>query len=259
VAEIVRFLFSLGGLAFLLLGGILWLRARPASSAPRRYLLVVATAYVLASTYAVDYLLGRLLVFGFHPFSQTDVPSGRIALVVLGSGSLTARDWNGGKFSELDRAGAMRVVEAVRVYRLANPEWVISSGGDPDLAGPLSSAGVMMRDEMVRLGVPGSRILVESESGNTHDEAILITRMLAARHIDHVILVTSELHMRRALGVFRAAGVEAVPAKARGVFTTLPWYVWVTPSSEGLQEGSLLAHEVFGIPYYLARGWIKLG
>ena len=257
MAQIVRFLFTPGGLAFTVLAGVLWLRARPASAGPRRYLFVVALTYILASTYAVDYLLGRVLVVGFHPFSQSDVPSGRTALVVLGSGSFTARDWSGDQFSVVDPAAAMRVIEAVRVYRLVNPEWVVSSGGlVTKTAGPLSSGGVTMRDELVRLGVPGSRILVDSESSNTHDEAIIVKSMLASLHVDHVIVVTSELHMRRAVGIFRAVGIDPIPAKARGVFTALPWYLWIIPSNEGLDEAGLLAHEVFGIPYYLARGWL---
>ena len=114
-----------------------------------------------------------------------------------------------------------------------------------------------MRDELVRLGVPESRILIESRSGNTHDEAVIVKPMLASLHVDRVILVTSELHMWRAVGAFRATGVDVIPAKARGVFTTLPWYLWIAPSNEGLNEGALLAHEVFGIPYYFARGWFK--
>jgi uncharacterized SAM-binding protein YcdF (DUF218 family) len=258
LADIVRFIFSLSGLAVSLLAGVFWQRARPLAAGPRRYLLAIAIAYGFASVYAVDYLLGRVLTFGFHPFSQSDVPSGSVVEVVLGSGSFTARDWSGGGFSVVDPAAAMRVIEAVRVYRLARPEWVIASGGvATELAPVESSGGMTMRDALVKLGVPLERILVEAESGNTHDEARIIGPMVRSLHADHTVLVTSELHMRRSVGAFRSAGLDVIPAKARGIFATLPWYRWIVPSDEGLAEAGLLYHEVLGIPYYRLRGWYR--
>ena len=258
LSDSVRFIFSLSGLACSLLAGALWLRARPSSAAPRRYLFAVAVAYWLAGTYGVDYLAGRLLVLGFHQFSAADVPAGSTAVVLLGSGSVTARDWDNHRYSVVDPAAQMRVAEAARVYHLANPAWVISSGGGySQQAGPASAGGVVMRDDLIRLGVPANRIFAESESGDTRDEATLIRPMLTTLGVEHVILVTSELHMRRAIGIFRAAGIDAIPAKARGLFDAMPWYRWIVPSDEGLAEAELVAHELLGIPYYRLRGWYK--
>lgn len=258
MADVVRFFFSLSGPAFTLVAGLVWLRLRPAASGPRRYLILVACAYLLAGTYGVDYLAGRPLALGFRPFSKADVPAGPTALVLLGSGIVTARDWDDNQYSVADPTSQMRVLEAVRVYHLANPAWVISSGGGYKRgAGPASAGGVVMRDDLVTLGVPAERILIEYESTNTRDEAVIIRPILTKLGISRVILVTSELHMRRAVGVFRAAGIEAIPARVRGLFDTMPWYRWIVPTSEGLAEAELLVHELLGIPYYWLRGWYK--
>jgi uncharacterized SAM-binding protein YcdF (DUF218 family) len=255
---LVQLLFSITGFLFFLVAGILWLRARPSSRAARRYVAIVTIVYLLFSIYGANYAVGRLLMVGFHPFSQSDVPQGRTALIVLGSGSFTARNWGTDKYSVLDPPAAMRVLEAVRVFRIANPEWVISSGGlVNENAGPLSSGAVTMRDALIDLGVPASRILLEDRSHNTRDEAVIVAPMLRTLGADHVILVTSELHMRRSVGAFRAVGVEVIPAIARGIFTTLPWYLWIIPSDAGIIEGSFLAHELVGITYYALRGWYK--
>jgi uncharacterized SAM-binding protein YcdF (DUF218 family) len=259
VAELVRLFFSVTGLAGTLLAGAIWLRIRPASKAARRFLFAAAVIYLLASTYGVSYGVGRLLILGYDRFSADDAPGGRTAIVLLGSGSFTARDWSGGTYSIVDNAAAMRLIEAARVFRLANPAWIISSGGlVSKTAGARSAGSITMRDDLVRLGVPESRIALESGSANTHDEAVLVKPMLATLGVEHVILVTSELHMRRSVCTFRAEGIEAVPAMARGIFTTLPWYLWVLPSEAGLTEAGLLAHELIGIPYYLLRGWCRL-
>jgi uncharacterized SAM-binding protein YcdF (DUF218 family) len=81
--------------------------------------------------------------------------------------------------------------------------------------------------------------------------------MLREKQIDRPVLVTSTLHMRRALGAFRAAGVNAVPAIARDPVSRTWWGAWLVPSDEGLSIGWALAHEGLGIAYYWARGWYR--
>ena len=73
--------------------------------------------------------------------------------------------------------------------------------------------------------------------------------------VDHVVLVTSNIHMRRALGAFRAAGVEAIPAISRPNHST-DRIRTLLPSSDGLRESSRLARELIGFLYYRARGWV---
>jgi uncharacterized SAM-binding protein YcdF (DUF218 family) len=116
--------------------------------------------------------------------------------------------------------------------------------------------GEAMRDHLIALGVPADRILVETESGTTRDEALIVDRMLKAQGIEQVILVTSETHMRRSLGVFRSVGIHAIPAIAqeflRGQAT---WSDLVLPGQGGLDLGSQNVHEVLGLIYYWLRGW----
>jgi uncharacterized SAM-binding protein YcdF (DUF218 family) len=145
------------------------------------------------------------------------------------------------------------VLEAARVYRLLAPNAiVISSGGLPDKVGHSSSE--TMRGVLVNLGVPSDHILLESQSRDTHDEAVLIRRMLTDLQINDTVLVTSDVHMRRSMGTFLAAGIVATPAIAPdpGPFETIAWW---TPSYAGLQFSAYLVHELLGLPYYWLRGW----
>jgi len=105
--------------------------------------------------------------------------------------------------------------------------------------------------------VPDSRILVESKSLNTHEEALIVATMLSAIRHDHVVLVTSALHMRRSMGAFRAAGIDVIPAVARSSRAANHWTEWILPSQAGLEEGALLAHELAGQAYYVVRGWYR--
>jgi uncharacterized SAM-binding protein YcdF (DUF218 family) len=76
--------------------------------------------------------------------------------------------------------------------------------------------------------------------------------------IENVFLVTSALHMPRALGTFRAAGIEAVPAPAD--FEVMPETAhplrWM-PDAEALQDSSRALKEYLGWWVYRWRGWAE--
>jgi uncharacterized SAM-binding protein YcdF (DUF218 family) len=112
-----------------------------------------------------------------------------------------------------------------------------------------------MRDALVALGVPGARIKLESLSRNTHDEAVLLSPVLHSLNIEHLVIVTSDVHMRRSLGIFRAQGWDAIPAIAPNPDATLARAERWRPTLEGLSLSGRVVHEMLGIPYYWARGW----
>jgi uncharacterized SAM-binding protein YcdF (DUF218 family) len=255
VRELIWFLFSTGGLVVAVLAGTLWLRSRPHSAHARRFLFLVAFVYSVLTIYGIGEGIGRLLVVGINPLAAGDIPPGRTAIVVLGSSGYTARDWANGTYSIVSRVDATRALEAVRVFRLVDAEWVISSGGRPSPDDPNEASGITLRDAMVTLGVPAARLIVETESRDTHDEAVIIAPLLRKLDVEHVVLVTSGTHMRRSLGTFRAQGIRAIPAIARDPYSAISWSDWILPSDLGLWKSSSVMHELIGLAYYTARGW----
>jgi uncharacterized SAM-binding protein YcdF (DUF218 family) len=258
VRELLWFFFSTGGLVVSVLAATLWLRSRPHSPQARRLLFVVVTAYTVLSIYGFSEGVGRLLFIDINPLAAGDIRPGRTAVVVLGSGAFTARDWAGSTYSIVDPVDASRTLEAVRVFRLVDAQWVISSGGKVHPDDPHEASGITMRDALVALGVPAARLIVETESRNTHDEAVIIAPMLRHLDVEHVVLVTSGTHMRRSLGAFRAQGIRAIPAIARDPYAALSWSDWILPSDMGLWKSSSVIHEIVGLAYYTARGWYGL-
>jgi uncharacterized SAM-binding protein YcdF (DUF218 family) len=257
VSDAVSFLFSSGGIVVCVLACAIAQILRPASRRPRQALLAVALFYLLASIPAVTDLVARALLVGRVPFTAADVPPGRAAIVVLGSGSLTARDWDANSYSIVDPAAASRVLEASRVFRAIDAAWVISSGGHVHLDDPDVPSGESMREALVQLGVPRDRIVIETQSRTTHDEAVIVAPMLRSLQVDHVVLVTSDTHMLRSLCTFRAAGVDSIPAIARDPRADQPRRRRRRPGERGLQAFSAIAHEVLGIAYYSVRGWCR--
>jgi uncharacterized SAM-binding protein YcdF (DUF218 family) len=257
VAEFLWFLFSAGGVVLTLALGVLWIMLQPRSARARRFLAGTALFFVLASTYGFSHQVSRLIGAGYEPLERTDVPKGPTAIVVLGSASFTALDWDDHAFSVPDERAAMRVLEAARVFRVLDANWVISSGGTTDPDDSDEPTGATMREALIRLGVPADRLLVETESRNTHDEAVIVAPLLRSLGADHVVLVTSRVHMRRSAGAFRAEGVAVIPAVARNRVRRSTWRLWLLPSEKGLDESAMGAHEVVGLVYYALRGWYR--
>ena len=230
---------------------------RPASRSGRRFLITVALFYAIAATYVVPAAIGSLLARGYRPFQAGDAPGGVTAIVVLGSGAERIFRWDARPWTILDAVGAARIAETVRVFRIINPAWLIVSGGGLDPYRDRGATSMMMRDALVSLGVPADIVRLESRSRNTHDESVLIAPMLRELRIEHVVLVTSDVHMRRSIAAFRAQGVDAIPAIAPDPRLALPtlrrWY----PTDHGLSLSAEVVHELAGIPYYRLRGWAK--
>ena len=111
-----------------------------------------------------------------------------------------------------------------------------------------------MKDALLGAGVPPDRISSKHSRGRLETKRPSsanpgIARRIAgdSRH--------SGLHMTRALGTFRAAGIPAVPAIAREFDPEPSLASVLLPSKEGLGLAEENAHEVIGIAYYWLRGW----
>ena len=205
MSALLSFFFSTSGPIAALIITAIWMWRRPSSAGARRFAILVALGYALASIHLISFGGSRLLTVGYHQFTANDIGRGITAVVLLGGGDEFIEGWTD-QITVTTPIEAARVLEASRVFRLISPAWIISSGGKLDPRDPGEASSLTMRDELVRLGVPQGRILLESTSRNTHDEAVLIAPMLESLGIQQVVLVTSDTHMRRSLGAFRAVG-----------------------------------------------------
>jgi len=111
-----------------------------------------------------------------------------------------------------------RVLLAARLYHAGRaPRILVSGGGEEDYA-----EAVAMADLLDRLEVPPEAVLLEISSHDTRQNMFYSAAMLKSDGIEKVLLVTSALHMRRALAEAAAAGIDAIPVAAdheiRGVW-----------------------------------------
>ncbi|MGB6658484.1 MAG: YdcF family protein [Xanthobacteraceae bacterium] len=72
-------------------------------------------------------------------------------------------------------------------------------------------AGENLIKRFTDLGVDPSRILIESQSRTTSEDALYSAALLKPKPSERWLLVTAAMHMPRAVGCFRVAGFQAEP------------------------------------------------
>ena len=159
---------------------------------------------------------------------------------------------------DLGRA-ADRVLHAARLYRAGKIDKIIVSGGFIPWRGAQVSEAAMMRDLLLEWGVPISVVLLEVDSRNTRENALYSKLLIESNQIDTVLLITSALHMRRALASFHQVGIDALPSPTdyqvidRGSRPLLDYL----PQAEALALTTVWMKEVIGYQYYRWRGWVQ--
>ena len=217
-------------------------------------LLSVIILWVSSAPAFSDYLLANL-ERNYLPIAVNKSPAAD-AIVVLGGG-VSAADY---PRIDVDLGDASdRVLHAARLYRAGKAPVVIAVGGSIpwlDASIPESLAITALLQEW---GVSKKAIILESESLNTYQNAVNTKRLIDKHGIKSVLLVTSAMHMPRALATFYTAGIDAIPSPTdyevvdKAEITILDFL----PDADALSETTRAVKEYLGFVVYRLRGWIK--
>jgi uncharacterized SAM-binding protein YcdF (DUF218 family) len=169
-------------------------------------------------------------------------------IAVLGSGYVS--DMNLPVSSEVDPTGVVRLVEGIRIYRLNPGSQLIFTGYD---AGDPESYPEKMKELALELGIPEGDVLAFTGPKDTEEEA----RLIVSRFADtKLVLVTSAAHMPRAMGLFRKAGLEPIPAPTNHLGRPV-LSKWVFPDADTLYRSKAWLHEQIGLIWARLMGHIK--
>lgn len=171
-------------------------------------------------------------------------------IVVLTSGRL--RITTSGYEVKLSEEGWERMSTAVKLWQQVGGILLFSGAPTPD--GTDSGAAGMARAASL-MGVPQDAILIEGRSLNTY-ENFKLSLPLINQHGKKIFLVTSALHMPRAMAVARSLGINATsyPCDFRHQ-AGAPLQAWL-PSNNGPRVFEETLHEMLGMLIYRIRGWI---
>ena len=167
-------------------------------------------------------------------------------------------------FDEKDKRGYFmpssdRFIQTLRLYKLGHVRRIIVTGGQGN---PFSRHKLRESDFLVQsfleMGVPASDLLNERDARNTIENAVNTRRTLDSLGIrGKAVLVTSAVHMPRALRAFRSEGVDVRPfpcdfaIKPSGSPFTLQSLL---PTPEGFLQWDRLLKEVVGTAFLSLKG-----
>ena len=110
---------------------------------------------------------------------------------------------------------ADRFIQGAKVMETKLASHILISGGSGQLIPNEFREAAWVRGELLKFNIPDSLILVESRSKNTIENAAYSKELLKKTNLaPPYLLVTSAFHMRRALLIFKKAGVPVVPYPA---------------------------------------------
>ncbi len=175
--------------------------------AGRRMVLASALGFLVLGILPVGTLMMRVLEDRFpRPAANIPAPAG---IIVLG-GAVDQQMTRLRGPIELTEA-ADRMTEGVLLARRFPDAKLVFTGGSAALLGSPYREAQVAEQLFLGLGIPKERLVLESESRNTYENAIFTREVLQPKAGDVWLLVTSAAHMPRSMGIFRKAGINVTP------------------------------------------------
>jgi uncharacterized SAM-binding protein YcdF (DUF218 family) len=245
-SKLLWFLLSPVNLLLVVALGALWLRRRGVAALCLIALLAIGFAPIGA------WMIAPLEDRFSRPPADAPAPYG---IIVLGGAIDEELSLSRGATSIVE--GAERLTEAVVLARRYPDARVVYTGGTVSLRGARSNEAAAARELLVAMGIAPERILIETQSRNTDENARLTADLVHPLDGQRWLLVTSAWHMTRSMGLFRKAGfdVAAFPVDYRSPGPTGRWDPDLAPF-RGLRTFDLAVHEWVGLTAYRLTGRI---
>jgi uncharacterized SAM-binding protein YcdF (DUF218 family) len=150
-----------------------------------------------------------------------------------------------------------RLITMLELARRFPKARIVFTGGSGSLMEHPHPEAPIVGQLLERFGIAPERIVLESESRTTYENATAVRALISPKPGERWLLVTSSFHMPRSIGVFRRAGldVEAYPVDWR----TRGWQDAALPFeqlADGLYRTDMAAHEWIGLLAYWLTGRI---
>ena len=253
------FIYPLGLSCLLLIGAMIWRKKERLGFA-----LILTAFFVLlvASNRWVSYSLAKSLEWRYLP--EGEIPASEV-IVLLGGGTDSAQYPRPGV--ELNGAGD-RVFYAGLLYKEGKAQKILLSGGTITWSGSRTSTPAEdMAQVLEVMDVPQEALWLQSKSQNTYEDALYCAELLREKGVKKVILVTSAVHMPRAVKLFEHQGIEVVPAPTDFRVTQesldqlrhpnlTEWVVMALPNVSYLSLTTTVLKEYIGMTVYSLRGWM---
>lgn len=141
-----------------------------------------------------------------YPAAQLNKASYSAAIVL---GGFSSENRNGGGYFN---GAADRFIEGVKLYETGKASHILISSGSANLIDKRFKEADWVHQQLQQFNVPDSVIIIENRSRNTIENALYSNKALKSERLPPpYLLVTSAFHLRRAMLIFKKAGIEVIP------------------------------------------------
>ncbi|MGO8994891.1 MAG: YdcF family protein [Polyangiaceae bacterium] len=150
-----------------------------------------------------------------------------------------------------------RLLTAFDLLRTNRARSAILSGGNwPGVRPDIEPEAHIMAEQLEAWGIDPARLVIDTRSTNTHENAVESVRIARERGWTRDLLVTSAAHMQRARGCFLREGLEvdtlSVDFRANDpARSSIGWL----PRAAALADSTAAIRERVGRFVYRMRGW----
>jgi uncharacterized SAM-binding protein YcdF (DUF218 family) len=151
-----------------------------------------------------------------------------------------------------------RIWQTVRLYKEQKIKKIIISGGSADFFGQDTIESVLLKNFLVKIGLPANDILTEENSRNTHENALFTQQILSSEPNARLLLITSAIHMRRAKKCFEKVGLSCDNYATDFYSGNRKYNVSeiLIPNPQTLFNWDAFIHELFGMASYKIARYI---
>lgn len=196
--------------------------------------------YLMCTGFVAERFMGQLEK-KYSPPAQIET-LGVDSIVLLGGGAIRdVQDVDGS--GVLCSSPASRLLTAVRLQKILNVPILLSGG---QVYKDAANEALISERVLLSLDVPKEKILLETKSVNTTQNAIFSAEILREKKLNRPVLVTSAFHMRRAVLNFSRQGFEVIPYPTDFTVSHQPefHYTKLRPQAEALLLNVTVLQEV---------------
>lgn len=249
-SKLVWMLLKPESLLLILLLAALILRKRKRPRAARWLLVSLSGVLLVAALFPVDEWLFYPLETRFQ--TNPPLPESVDGILCLGGGEDAERSslWEQVEVGD----GAERLIYLLMLAKRYPQAKLVFTGGSGDIFDQSISGATVAERLFHDLGLDRSRLILESKSRNTYENALYSKALVKPQEGETWILVTTAWHMPRSVGVFRKQGWSVLP---------YPVDHWTKPGelmrvkydlSGRLRNLQFAAHEWVGLLAYYVTG-----
>lgn len=209
-SKIGWFLIDPAHLAVIALAAAVWLGGRRSDQSRRWARGLTATAALFFAATALTPLSDAVTtpLENRFPF-PANLPDDLAGVVVLGGA--VSPPLTRARGQPALNAAAERLVALADLSRRLPHARLIASGGSGLLFNQAEREDLPTMAALAQMGVAPARVEYENRSRNTWENALFSRDVMGADAVRPWVLVTSAMHMPRAVGVFRVLGIPVVP------------------------------------------------